>query len=234
MNETIKLDRITFHIQRSIRRKTVALTVERDNRVVIHAPSNATRERLTQIAQKRVLWVHTKLQTKETHPQRAQPKEFVDGEGFFYFGRSYRLRLVRVRLGDKTLPLRLHGTWFELRADVRQDAACYFAHWYAEHGREWIESRVDFYARRIGTKPTSIQIRNLGNRWASCGKNGNLNFHWRTVCLPPSIIEYIIAHELVHLTAHHHGKEFWQLLECAMPDYATRKKWLDENGGRFL
>jgi hypothetical protein len=50
---------------------------------------------------------------------------------------------------------------------------------------------------------------------------------------PPSIIDYVIAHELAHMVQPSHDKNFWQILECAMPDYAKRKKWLDENGGRF-
>jgi predicted metal-dependent hydrolase len=233
MSETITLNGIIFHIQRSSRRKTISLIIERDNQVVIRAPSTATREQLTQMAQRRALWVHTKLQTKQAYSQRARPKEFVDGEGFFYFGRSYRLRVVPVQSGHKRPALHLHGTWFELRSDARPKAAQYFARWYAEHGQSWIETRVDFYARRIGVTPAKVEIRNLQNRWASCSKNGNIIFHWRIVCLPPSIIDYIIAHELAHLAQPHHGKDFWQLLERTMPDYATRKKWLDENGGQF-
>jgi len=60
-----------------------------------------------------------------------------------------------------------------------------------------------------------------------------LNFHWRTVKLPPRIIEYIAVHELVHLVEPHHTEAFWLRLERAMPDMAVRKKWLAENGSRF-
>jgi len=51
--------------------------------------------------------------------------------------------------------------------------------------------------------------------------------------LPPRIIEYIVAHELVHLSERRHSPEFWRRLERAMPDYAARKRWLAENGVRF-
>jgi predicted metal-dependent hydrolase len=233
MSETITINGLVFHVQHS-KRKTVTIAIERNDRVLIRAPLNATHERLTQIAQQRAMWVYSKLQIKREHYQRSKPKEFVSGEGFYCFGKSYRLRLIEPPSGTRTPSLRLHGTWFELCANVRENAATHFARWYAEHGQEWIESRVAIFAKRIGAKPTAIRIRNLGNRWASCGKRGNLNFHWRVVCLPPSIIEYIVAHELVHLIARHHGKEFWQLLERAMPDYAARKKWLAENGDRFF
>jgi len=55
----------------------------------------------------------------------------------------------------------------------------------------------------------------------------------RTIFLPPRIIEYIGAHELVHLRELHHTAEFWRRLEQAMPDFAARRQWLAENGGRF-
>ena len=58
-------------------------------------------------------------------------------------------------------------------------------------------------------------------------------FHWRTLALPPRIIDYIVIHELVHLAAPHHGAGFWKRVELAMPDYAGRKRWLDEQGGEY-
>lgn len=71
------------------------------------------------------------------------------------------------------------------------------------------------------------------SRWASCSKNGQLNFHWRTVCLPSRLIEYVVLHELVHLCEPHHSPEFWQRLEKAMPDFEERKRWLAMYGREF-
>lgn len=61
-----------------------------------------------------------------------------------------------------------------------------------------------------------------------------MNFHWRSVLLPPRIIEYIVTHELVHLIMPNHGPEFWTRLERVMPDYAARKQWLAEQGAVFV
>lgn len=71
----------------------------------------------------------------------------------------------------------------------------------------------------------------LGYRWGSCGKGGRLFFHFRTVLLPPPIIEYVVVHELVHLVEPHHNPAFWARVERAMPDFADRKQWLAEKGG---
>jgi len=86
----------------------------------------------------------------------------------------------------------------------------------------------------LGKQPIGLEIRDLGFRWGSCGKSGSLNFHWATILLPPSIVEYVVVHELVHLIEPNHTPEFWTRLERVMPDYESRKKWLAENGAGYL
>ena len=94
----------------------------------------------------------------------------------------------------------------------------------------WLYRRVDLLQDQIGAEPTGINVRDLGSRWGSCGRRGTLNFHWRTILLSPRIIEYIAAHELIHLHESYHTPDFWQRLERAIPDYVSRKQWLAENG----
>ena len=52
------------------------------------------------------------------------------------------------------------------------------------------------------------------------------------VLLPPGIVEYITAHELVHLREPRHTHDFWRRLERAIPDFGQRREWLGEGGGR--
>jgi hypothetical protein len=100
-----------------------------------------------------------------------------------------------------------------------------------QHGRPWLQHRVEQLAARIGVTPPTVQVRELGYRWGSCGRG--VNVHWRTILLPPRYIDYILAHELVHLCEPRHNKRFWAALKGVMPDFAERKQWLAENGGRF-
>jgi predicted metal-dependent hydrolase len=54
----------------------------------------------------------------------------------------------------------------------------------------------------------------------SCGKGARINFHWRSILLPPRIIEYVIVHELVHILEPHPTPAFWTRVERVMPDFA--------------
>ena len=79
-----------------------------------------------------------------------------------------------------------------------------------------------------------MRVRDLKNRWASCGSDGVINVHWATIQLPPSVIDYVLVHELVHLREPHHTPEFWTKIERVLPVFAATKQWLAENGAEFV
>lgn len=233
MTDTLVIDGLTFELRRSNRRRTLGITVDRDGSLILAAPANCSAEFVEKTAREKLFWIHSKLARKRLLHDTPH-KEYVTGEGFHYLGRSYRLLLVGPPETDASTPaLRLHRGRFVLRRDEVHRARQHFVDWYVRHGQPWIERRVALYADRVGVAPGPVKVRELGNRWGSCGRGGNLNFNWRTICLPPRAVEYVVAHELVHLHEPHHGPTFWQRLERCMPDYADRKRWLAENGGLY-
>ena len=70
----------------------------------------------------------------------------------------------------------------------------------------------------------------LRNRWASWTPKGNLNFHWKCMMAPVSVLDYIITHELVHLKYPNHSKDFWNEVDKLMPDYRKHENWLKNYG----
>ena len=231
---TLTVDDLTFALRWSDRRKTVGVIVDRDGSLILAAPTGCPLDLVERVAREKRFWAHAKLAEKRALSHPLSPKEFVNGEGFPYLGRNYRLRLVDAPApGAPEPPLRLHQGRFLLQQRERARAREHFIAWYAEHGHPWLRRRVALFADRIGVTPQGIEIRPLGYRWGSCTAGGRLNFHWRSVLLPPRIIEYIVAHELVHLCEGRHNAAFWKRLERAMPDCAAREQWLAEHGARY-
>lgn len=167
---------------------------------------------------KRLLWVHRKLALKEEAAPRMRGPEYVSGEAFSYLGRRYRLKLVE----RQAQPLQFDGTRFTLRRDARP-AEPHFRNWYVSTGTDWLKRRAEALSARTASKPSRVEVRDLGFRWGSCGRNGVVYFNWRLLQLPVRLADYVIAHELVHLREGHHGPAFWAALERALPDWQTRK-----------
>lgn len=226
MTSTLTVDGLQFEVRWSPRRRTLGLTVDRGGELILSAPEGSDPALLEQFIREKRFWVYTKLAEKEALRRSVAPKEFVSGEGFPYLGRSYRLLLV----DGQEAPLKLdRGRFHLLRSQTAQGRA-HFIRWYTDHARQWLAEPVRRFAPRVGVQPARIDVRDLGFRWGSCGKNGTLNFHWATILLPPSIIEYIIVHELVHLDESRHTLEFWCRLERVLPDYQRRRRWIAEHG----
>jgi hypothetical protein len=156
-------------------------------------------------------------------------REFVNGEGFLYMGRSYRLKLVE----DQTAPLVLKNGYFCLRTGSngkKVDAHEVFKEFYREKALAKISQQVEFYAAQMGVTPKGIKVQELQHRWASCTKVGMLNFHWKCMMAPLTILDYIVVHELAHLVHANHTEAFWNEVDKVLPDYLDRKQWLRVNG----
>lgn len=102
--------------------------------------------------------------------------------------------------------------------------------WYTAHGEACLSARLTRNCARLGVIVERLQVKDLSYRWASCGRGGALYFHWRTILLPPRIVDYIIVHELAHIHEPHHTPEFWARVERVLPEYAARKQWLATHG----
>lgn len=90
--------------------------------------------------------------------------------------------------------------------------------------------RVSELQKLTGGTYTKITIRNQKTRWGSCSQTGTLSFNYRLMMAPPAVIDYVIIHELCHITHMNHSKEFWSKVASVMPDYAIHKRWLKEHG----
>lgn len=99
-----------------------------------------------------------------------------------------------------------------------------------KQAKQVIPSRVAYYAEKMGVGYSRIAIRHQHTRWGSCTSRGNLNFNCLLLCAPPEVLDYVVVHELCHRKHLNHSKEFWAAVAEVLPDYASSKKWLKEQG----
>lgn len=102
-----------------------------------------------------------------------------------------------------------------------------------EKAKEVFPQRVEYYARKMGVSYGKITIREQKTRWGSCSGKGNLNFNWKLTLMPPEILDYVVVHELAHRKEMNHSRDFWKIVEQALPDYQERRKRLHELSAAF-
>src|SRR3990170_282249 len=93
--------------------------------------------------------------------------------------------------------------------------------------------RVECWTKVVELSPTRILIRDQRKRWGSCSADGTLRFNWRLILAPPTLIDYVVVHELLHLRVKNHSRAFWTEMARFMPDYQTRRLALKQIGLRL-
>lgn len=102
---------------------------------------------------------------------------------------------------------------------------------YEKHRKKaqsFVEERVAYWNQFYGLKYQKISVKNQKTRWGSCSKKGNLSFNYKILLLPPAFADYIIVHELCHLKAFNHSKNFWSFVLQTMPQYKEIRKELKQ------
>lgn len=105
---------------------------------------------------------------------------------------------------------------------------------YIAAAREYFPKRAAYFLPLTGGTYQRITIRDQKTRWGSCSAGGTLSFNWRLMLAPPAVLDYVVIHELCHLTHMNHSKAFWALVESVCPDYRTHRKWLKDHGQSLI
>jgi predicted metal-dependent hydrolase len=95
---------------------------------------------------------------------------------------------------------------------------------YKNEAQMLVEKKVQHFNQIYGFNLRKISIRNQKTRWGSCSRRGNLSFNYKIVFLPEHLADYIIVHEICHLSQFNHSLRFWQLVEKTIEDYKILKR----------
>lgn len=101
--------------------------------------------------------------------------------------------------------------------------------WSRKQAQEILPKKVADWAQKMGVEYNNIVIKDQKTLWASCSQKKNLNFSYRLIKMPLSIIDYLIVHELAHLIHFDHSPDFWACVAGYIPNYKEARKWLNTN-----
>lgn len=96
--------------------------------------------------------------------------------------------------------------------------------------RERLTRASDFHAQRLGLGYSRLTLRDTRSRWGSCSADRALMYSWRLIMAPPSVLDYVAAHEVAHLAQMNHSPAFWAVVERLCPGWQIERNWLREHG----
>jgi len=195
------------------KRKTIALHI-RNGALEIRAPLWAPRSEIERFLISKEKWVRDKLGKSKI--QTLQRTTFTLSYGSLILYRNKEYPLV-AKEGNR---IGFDGTQFYMPPNLNSDeirSAC--VQIYRKLAKIYIPQRVLILAKSMNVMPSAIKINGAKTRWGSCSIKKSINFSWRLIMADDETIDYVIVHELAHLTEMNHSSRFWRVVENVMPDY---------------
>lgn len=216
---------IRYEVRFLATRRTLAIEVHPDSRVLVRAPAGCPRELIVERVQKRAGWISRQLEEFEGYRPRTPPRRYVNGESHRHLGRQCRLRLVAGgRPGVSLSRGQLRVTGATSPAQVK----ALLHRWSLKRARELFEEVLTSCLPRFpGVERPRLIVRTLETRWGSLSRAGTMTLNLRLLGAPRSCIEYVVTHELCHARHRDHDARFYRLLGQLMPDWERRKAHLE-------
>jgi len=211
-------------IKRS-RRKSIAVEVRHDASVIVRAPGWVSQKAINNFVESKSGWIIKKQKEAGERVSKLPRRNFAEGEEFFYLGDKYNLRVI----DNQDVPLKLDGC-FMMSHQHRERAREIFTDWYRDQAARIIVKRAELISGMSGREYKKMKITSARRRWGSCTTKGNINFSLFLVMAPLRVIDYVVAHEISHLSELNHSPKFWHKVGSLMPDFKEQKIWLRENG----
>jgi hypothetical protein len=143
-------------------------------------------------------------------------------------GRTWSVRYRHVRSGRSVCRVVEDGLEVRARDPQFSGARRLLRSWLLGQAKVCLSPWLMREAELLGRQPKSIQIRLQRTRWGSCSGAGNISLNAGLLFLDPSLVRYLLVHELCHLFSLNHSRRFWSLVERFEPNYRTLDRQLTE------
>lgn len=213
---------VRWRVSRRARRLSLRIDPS-GGQVVVTLPPRASRATGRTLLGRHADWIAGRLAEL---PGRI---EFADGASIPLDGVAHRIRHDAGARGG----VRLEGGEFVVSGEAQ-----FLSRRLGDFLRIEARRRLALHVGRIGTgldrRPRRLAIKDVRSRWGSCTSDGVLMLSWRLVMAPPMVQDYVVAHELAHLSHMDHSDAFWAVVDRLTPNRVMAERWLREQGPALL
>jgi predicted metal-dependent hydrolase len=197
-------------------------------RVRISAPRRMSLEHVRLFAIAKIGWIK-RHQVKLTAQARDTPREYLERESHYVWGRRYLLTISEggtkpvVALSYRSLELTMpKGSSLDERETVLAD-------WYRAQLRERAEAVLDKWAKHLNVGLSGFYIQRMKTKWGSSNPaRRTVRLNLELAKFPPDCLDYVALHEIAHFVVPDHGEHFVGLLDRHMPGWRTIRDRLNE------
>lgn len=197
-------------------------------RVRISAPLHMSLDTIRVFAIAKLGWIR-KQQARLLTQERETPHEYVDRESHHLWGRRYLLKVVE---GDRTPSVEVKGGTLILRVRPGSDRAKrreVMDAWYRDRLREAVPPLIAAWAPTIGVTVERFFVQRMRTRWGSCSPGRRtIRLNTDLARKPRECLEYIVVHELAHLSEPTHSAGFVALMDRLIPGWRHRRDQLNQ------
>ena len=208
------------HFVRMRRARRYILRVRPDGALRVTIPRGGSRAEGLRFAERHLSWAAA--ERAKQLASRRPPLQWTAGTPILIDGEAAPIsrdgELVRVG----SLAIRVRANETNLRPAVESALR--------EEATRTLPPQVLALAAAHGLAVTRVTIRNQRSRWGSCAPGGRIALNFRLLQMPPSVREYILLHELMHIRHPNHSRRFWRAVQSVCPAFRDAERWLKRMG----
>lgn len=217
------MDLSNIQIKRIHTARGMRLRISAKGEVIVTCHPLTPRYLVNKFVSEHIKWIEEKTQliieTKRALTE--QPKQLL------FRGKKLELRLQIAAKSNVTV----QGEFFIVTAQSEDHelVRSLIEKWYKKIAKEYLSERTKLLCDLVDRDVVSVTIRSQRTRWGSCTSRNTISLNWRLIQAPDWVSDYVIYHELAHLTHMNHSERFWKLVEDYYRNYKKAEKWLKEN-----
>ena len=212
---------IVFDIERKPNQKNTYINVDTDG-VLVKTNDTTTIGDINKMVKNKSAWISKKL---NIFKRVAINKDISTGSRLYYLGKSYYVEMIKNETAE-TITIDFTHSKFHITTPIKySDTELNNAieNFYKHKATEKIIPLTKKWAKIMDVVPEHISFRYSKKRWGSCSSTNRISYNYHLVKLSSSLIEYVVVHELAHITFENHSKDFWKLVHKHLPDYKVKE-----------
>lgn len=217
-----------LQIIQSPNRKSIGITVYPNCSVIIRTPKNTPQSKVDEILLSKQIWITQKIEHfQKNPPQKITPKQYIEGEDFYYLGQQYKLKVIAAKQNK----IEIIEDQIVVHKSPRSSTKTIIIKWLFEQAQNMFleKTKINFeiFSKFHKYHFPTLKLRQMKSRWGSMSNRGDMTLNIRLIHTPPFCIDYVIMHELCHLKHHNHSRKFYQLQLQLNPNWKHEKAILE-------